>query len=402
MIKKLQRKIFLLLMTVLSVILVSALFTVNSVNHRSDKKQTAAIIDKLMLLTDNTDEHGRKFKNNSALASAQYYVVITDDTGTLRDSQIITSNAQLSYDEISSYAFYAFNDNKEYMRSHHMAYKTLKQNDNTTKIVMLDRTLADETRMQLMAVSLTVAAGGVFLICIFSAMLSRSLVKPVRETFDNQKNFISDVSHEIKTPLAVVNANAEMLEREIGENKWLSYILQETGRMNSLVNSLLDLSRAERDTKEKICESFNISACALKASMVFESIAFEHHLNLCTDITPDIYFDGCKDQIQQLFSILIDNAVDHSSRGTQVKVCLKKMKKKIILSVSNTGEPIPEDEQDKIFERFYRLDKSRNRDENHYGLGLAIAKAIVLQHKGQISVDCDNMVTKFTVTFQSS
>lgn len=237
----------------------------------------------------------------------------------------------------------------------------------------------------------------IVIIYVISKKVSTMIVKPVEDTLEKQKQFISDASHELKTPLAVIEANADVLENEIGTNKWLTYIQNETDSMDKLINELLLLAKIENVSDIKNYEIFNISNQVEMSASVFESMAYEKKINIVTKIQENLNFNGNKQDIEHIVSTLLDNAIIHSEPEKEVNVELVKEKNNIILQIKNYGEPIPEEQKDKIFERFYRVDKARNRSEKRYGLGLAIAKSTVLKYKGKIEVNCKDEVTCFKV-----
>lgn len=245
----------------------------------------------------------------------------------------------------------------------------------------------------------SVVISGLSLIIIYSISkkVANIIVKPVNETLEKQKQFISDASHELKTPLAVIEANADVLENEIGENKWLTYIQNETDSMDKLINQLLLLAKIENINDVKDYEQFDLSEYIETIASMFESIAFEKQVKIVTKIQNEININGNKQDIEHIVSTLLDNAIKHSETGKDVEVELLKEKNNIILQVKNHGEAIPKEQQDKIFERFYRVDKSRNRKEKRYGLGLAIAKSTVEKYNGKISVECKDGITTFQV-----
>ena len=248
-------------------------------------------------------------------------------------------------------------------------------------------------------IMVSVIASGISLIAIYmiSKKVSGIIVKPVNETFEKQKQFISDASHELKTPLAVIEANADVLENEVGNNKWLTYIQNETESMDKLINELLLLAKIENVDDLKNYERFNLSTQIQTSALMFESMAYEKQVNIVTNIQNDIYINGNKQDFEHIVSTLVDNAIKHSEPNKNVKIEFSKEKNIITLQVKNYGEPIPEDQKDKIFERFYRVDKSRNRSEKRYGLGLAIAKSTVEKYKGKIEVICKENITTFVV-----
>ena len=235
---------------------------------------------------------------------------------------------------------------------------------------------------------------------IISLNITKRIVKPVNESFIRQKQFIYDASHELKTPIAIISASAEMLEKNPKEKKWLDNIKTENNRMNKLVISLLDLSKSENIKENEVYTNVNLSKVIKNKALTFESLIYENSLELDVDVVNDIMFNCNEDRIKELLSILMDNAIKHSLPNSQITVKLSKEKNNIYLSVKNKGKEIPVSEREKIFERFYRLDKSRNRDDNRYGIGLSIAKNIVINHNGTISVNCKDGYTTFTVNFK--
>jgi signal transduction histidine kinase len=232
---------------------------------------------------------------------------------------------------------------------------------------------------------------------LVSVRLSKWLITPLEVAFNKQKQFISDASHEIKTPLAIISSNADALEREVGNNKWLEYIQNETLWMNKLINNLLQLTTIDSYVDYKSQKKINFSEITKSIVLPFESITFEKQITLVDRIDDNIYVAGDSIQLGQLMSILLDNAINHTEAGGTITVRLKKQYDKKILSVANTGKEIPPSEQKLIFERFYRADKARTRGNGNYGLGLAIANAIIHRHNGKITVTCKNQITTFTV-----
>ena len=239
-----------------------------------------------------------------------------------------------------------------------------------------------------------------FVIIYISKKLTSWIIKPVIETFDKQKQFIEDASHELKTPLAVIIASSEALESEPTETKWLDNIKSEADRMNILITDLLEMAKSENGIKDSYVVE-NLSKAVEMSVLTFESLIFEKEIKLDYDIQEDIILLCNSNQIKQLVSILIDNAIKHSLVNGEIIINLKKEKGNIILNVTNKGKEIPKQEREKIFERFYRLDESRNRNDNRYGLGLAIAKNIVTNHDGTIQVNCENGYTTFKVVLKA-
>ena len=245
-------------------------------------------------------------------------------------------------------------------------------------------------------INYTLIFGGIALVVMFflSRFLAGRIVSPLEESFLSQRQFISDAGHELKTPVAVMNANIELLSREIGENQWLSNIRYENERMSALVMQLLELARAENVTPQM--ETIDLSRLVYGEVLPFETVAYENGLTLNSEINENICVKGNSVQLRQLAAILIDNAIRHSSRGNEVRIVLKKEKGHASLAVLNDGEEIPPEQRKHLFERFYRTDEARTGEDGHYGLGLAIAKAITTAHKGSIDVCCHHGKIEFT------
>lgn len=234
----------------------------------------------------------------------------------------------------------------------------------------------------------------VILVFSLSYFIAGWILKPLEESYKRQKQFISDAGHELKTPVATIDANAELLYGDIGDNKWLDNIRYESRRMTELIRQLLDLVRTE--TVKNIKEDVDLGRIVMGSALVYEAVAFEKGYLIETDIDDDIVIHADKGQMEQLAAILIDNAIDHASGDGAINISLKKDRSRVILSISNPGDEITDEDMKNLFERFYRADKSHS-DNGHYGLGLAIAKAIVTSHKGSISVKSGGGVNVFTV-----
>ena len=238
-----------------------------------------------------------------------------------------------------------------------------------------------------------IAIISLFVIYILAKQLSITIVKPVEETFEKQKQFISDASHELKTPLAVIEANADVLQDKDGESKWIGYIQNEIESMNKLINELLLLAKVENVNNIKEYTKLDLSKEVEIVLSMFESVAYEKGVMIESNIDDKITFKGNKEDIEHIVSTLTDNAIKHTE--SKIVVNLKKEKNEIVIEVKNIGEPIPVEEREKIFERFYRIDKSRNRKEKRYGLGLAIAKSTIEKYNGKIEVDYKEGFTIF-------
>ena len=268
--------------------------------------------------------------------------------------------------------------------------------DGYTLVAFMDNTVISESLLSL--TRHTLIAGGIALIVLFfvAVFLSRRIIKPLEENDQRQKQFVSDAGHELKTPVSVIFTNAELLSRQLGTNEWLDNIRYENERMGDLVTQLLDLSRAENAQVQM--EELDFSRLVTGEALPFESVAFENGMSLRSEIEEDITLQGNRTQLSQLISILLDNATRHTDGGNEIGLSLRKHGRHAVLAVENSGKEIPQEQQARLFERFYRLDEVRNSEGNHYGLGLAIAKAISEAHGGSIAVACRDGKVVFTVS----
>ncbi|MBE6737985.1 MAG: HAMP domain-containing histidine kinase [Ruminococcaceae bacterium] len=264
-----------------------------------------------------------------------------------------------------------------------------------TLVSFMDNTIIRESMNTLFRY--TLIFGGVAIVALYflAVYLAKKIVTPLEESYQKQKQFISDAGHELKTPVSVVSANAELLSREIGDNQWLANIQYENERMGKLVGQLLELARTENVTPQM--EYLDLSRLVAGGVLPFESVAFENGLTLNSQIADGIISLGNSTQLSQLVSILVDNAIRHSRNGKEVFISLTHTRSNAVFSVINDGESIPQEQMAQLFERFYRADEARNGEDKHYGLGLAIAKAIVEAHHGKIEVSCYDGKVCFTV-----
>ena len=261
---------------------------------------------------------------------------------------------------------------------------------------------ASLTRLMVSSLLIGLAALAVFF--AISLFLARLALKPVERAWARQRQFVADASHELKTPLTVILANTGIIAAHpeapvSSQGKWLGYIREEAQRMKGLVEDMLFLARhdgAERPPDLRpVPFSDLVTGCVLR----FESVAFERQTALTCELQPGLWVAGLSQDLERLVMILLDNAVKYAGEGGQVDAALALRQERVVLTVRNTGEPIPPEHLEHLFERFYRADGSRSRKEGGYGLGLAIAQAIVQTHRGQIEVrSSQGEGTVFTVT----
>ncbi len=223
------------------------------------------------------------------------------------------------------------------------------------------------------------------IVFVLTKILTRRAMRPMQISIEKQQQFISDAGHELKTPLTVISANADILADEIGDNKWLGYIKSQAERMRILVQEMLDLTKITNSDQHIAQSRFNISSLVENVALPFECQAFEQKKEFHIELEPDVEFFGNTERIRRMIGIFIDNAFKYSNENGTIQVQLKTENGKKVLKIYNTGIGIAKGEEDKIFERFYRSDSSRSK-QSGYGLGLAIAKSIADQHGIKIQV----------------
>lgn len=271
------------------------------------------------------------------------------------------------------------------------------------RILFLDITSRQAILTNLIYTFAVVAFFMLIIIFFISRFFANKSIQPIQEAFIKQEQFITDASHELKTPLAVINTNVDVLlankEDTIGQQeKWLQYIKSEVARMSKLTNDLLYLTQIDHSHLKNQAIPFNLSATVENVILTMEAIIFENNIDFHYDLQPDLQCHGNNEQLKQVVMILLDNAVKYANNHGVINLSLKQHNNFLLLSVTNSGEGIPPEHITKIFDRFYRTDKSRTRKSGGYGLGLFIAKAIVEQHGGKISAQSiPGESTTFTV-----
>ncbi len=333
--------------------------------------------------------------DNPAFQLSTFYSVAISDNGEVLAMDNETGTV---YEDtvLQQYASEIIESRKDSGMMESLLY-TVAVKDGYTLVAFMDNTIMQQSMTTLFCY--TIVFGSIMMVALFfvAVYLAGRIVKPLEESHQKQKQFISDAGHELKTPISVIGTNADLLAREIGENRWLSNIQYENEKMGNLVSQLLELTRTENS--DVLTEPLNFSRLVKGEVLPFESIAFEKGLFLNYEIQDGLSVEGNKNQLKQLVSILLDNAICHEKNGKEIKLTLKEEHGCAKFSVINNGNEIPIVEREKLFERFYRGDTARSEKGGHYGLGLAIAKAIVTAHKGKIQVFCHDCKVEFVVLF---
>ena len=403
MIARLQRKLTLLVIGVLVLVTAGIVVSISYANYREvDNRAYAALRsiarsrglrpgmrrmdgdapmgDRPLRMPDEPGEF-----NDSVADLSTFYTVTLDDAGAVAGW---TSDREGLYtdDEVASLTASAIACGKEMGRIGDQYFR-LWENDGEKQLTVLDARLERLAARSVLRTTALVAGLACAVLSVAAWLLIRRMVKPVEESFERQKQFVWDASHEFKTPLAVISANAEVLAGEIGENEYLGYIQSEVRRTDKLVQNLLTLARMDKGTVTAQMARFDLSNALMEVALPFESTVFEAGRTLDTDIPEGVFVKGDREMLQQLTVILLSNALKYSDEGGAIKLSLSQKGHGCRLSVTNTGPGIAPENLEKIFDRFYREDLSHNSAVAGNGLGLAIARNIVQAHKGKIHAE---------------
>ena len=267
-------------------------------------------------------------------------------------------------------------------------------------IAFVDMSMEQATLQKIMYSYLQIALAALLLLLGVSVVLSRWATRPVEKAWRQQRQFLSDASHELKTPLTVILSNAEMLQSAPLADKparWADNIRSEAGRMKSLVEEMLTLARADNMVRTAVMAEVSLTDVAGDCALAFEPVAFEAGKPLTYDIAPDITVEGDAVKLRQLIGVLLDNAIKYGAAGGTITLSVQKTGSSARLTVANPGEPIPAQQLSRLFERFYRADASRG-EQSGFGLGLPIASTIAAEHKGTLKAESDAVSTRFIFT----
>ena len=282
---------------------------------------------------------------------------------------------------------------------YHLRY--LRQDNGLyEKLAFVDMSMEQAVLRRMMGSYLVIALAALALLLGVSVLLSHWATRPVEKAWKQQRQFLSDASHVLKTPLTVILSNAELLEQtELPDKpaRWTDNILSEAGRMRSLVEEMLTLARADNMVRTAVMAEVSLSDVAADCALAFEPVAFEAGKPLEYQIADGTLVLGDGDKLRQLISILLDNAIKYGADGGTITLSLQKTDRQARLTVSNPGDPIPPEQLGRLFERFYRADVSRG-EKSGFGLGLPIARTIAEEHKGTLRAESDAGSTRFIYT----
>jgi len=404
MIKKLKLKFVFLCVGLLTALLAMIVITMNIINYRSIVNDADDILN---IISDNQgsfpgknpDEESPILPENMSPElpyESRFFSVVISKTGEL--VSVDTSRIfSVGESDAQDYAREALNGRKNSGFKKNFRY-LIVSGDGIDRLTFLDCSRQLSTFRAFMTTSILISILAIIVVAIIMILSSDKIISPIAESYKKQKRFITDAGHEIKTPLTIINANVDVLAMEIGHNECLDDIVRQTKRLTTLTNDLVYLAKMEESDALQKKIVFPISEIVNEGAEQFSVLAESAGKKIKLSIQPNLSFSGDSKAITQLITILMDNAMKYSKDASTVSVSLKKHSRSITLSVSNvTASSFSDVHLNKLFDRFYRTDKSRNSETGGHGIGLSVAKAIVVAHGGKISasVSKNNL---FTIT----
>lgn len=395
MIQKLRRKFVITNMLLVTTVLLAVLSALCLSSFRRFETDSLRAMEMALMLKDQPRPPEIEFSPKQGPQPAEMittFLILLDENGEISSIQK-NAGARIDTDFAESAVESALASAKETGKISDLSVRFLKETTESGQaIAFADTSREDSSMANLLFSSVLILLGALTAFFLISLFLSHLALKPVRQAWEQQNQFLADASHELKTPLTVILANLKLLsshreETVASQFQWLENTRTEALRMRELVEQLLFLARSESGSFSCEKAPVNFSDLVLGCLLPMESLAFEQGVQIMETIAPQLSVLGNEGQLRQLLVILLDNALKYAEKEKQVTVSLSSAHDKLLLSVKNTGFAIPVEELPHLFERFYRSDKSRVRQKGGYGLGLSIAQTIVKGHAGKITAE---------------
>lgn len=387
MIEKLRRKFIALSVLTVSAVVLTIISGINIMNYERVKERADIVLEVLW----KNDGHFPKIIENMSPETkyrTRYFSVLSDEEGSYMRIDTVNIAAK-TRTEVAEYALEVmkkggadgFIDGYRYMKA---------PKGDSEFIVFIDCSQDLEIFYSFLRASLIISFLGLLVIFSIIVIYSKRLVAPAAESYEKQKRFITDVSHELKTPLAIINTNTDVIEMTEGESEWTASIHRQIKRLSDMITGMTALARMDEGGTDENRNEFSISEAAEEVIENFRPLAADKGIDIISEIEEGIAFTGVESSIKQLFSIGLDNAVKYDYGNGPVSFSLKKKDRKTVIEIKNRADNIEKGNMDYVFERFFRMDKSRNSEKEGYGIGLSIAESIVRNHRGKITAYSDD------------
>lgn len=377
MFKKLRLKFTLLTSTISFVTLFVIGLSLNTILYfkTTSRLKEDAIVALKYPLEEQEKNDGPNDKNNENLLKRFFFITLNNNSYTYYRNNMFP----LNQNELTTLSNNIFKGNKnDGFYNYFYFYKS-----NNTAVV-LDARSEKEALNSTYIVSTSICLSAFVLITTFSFLFSKKVIRPYEKNYESQRRFLTDASHELKTPLAIISANLDVLESENENNKWVNSSQEQISRMRNLINEMVSLNKIEELNGNTKKEKFNMSDSLLEAIETYESLSIDNNIKFTYNVPENIIYDGDESLILKLYGIFLDNAFKYVSKDGWIDISLKDNKKKVVLIFSNSVEDVDEEKLKYCFDRFYTLDESRSKSRSGFGIGLSIAQAIVKEHNGEI------------------
>ena len=427
MFKKLRNKLLILNMSMTSAVMIAAFTVIYIISYNNVNKEIAkrldpqagmlTVIEGTELPDDAKNSESKTLNRRFSSDDTYTFSIQVDEKGRILEIDAPLNMPEEAYNKAADIAWSNKNNSttitlegRQWKYAIAQIKKQVIQEDgrsytvteNKYQIMFLDVTGYKKTLLQLLTTLVSVGLIMLFAIFIISFYFANRVIKPISEAWERQKQFVADASHELKTPISIINANCDALlankeETIQSQIKWLDYIKIGTDRMTKLINDLLSLAKMEdmRFAIQKV--TFNMSSAVNDVISSMEAVVVEKDIKLIRSIEPNIIVKSDAERIKQVVTILLDNAVKYTNEKGEIDISLVKSKRHVTFSIKNSGKGIAKKDLPKIFDRFYRIDPSRAQGTGGYGLGLSIAKTIMDRLGGEIyAVSVENEYTTFT------
>lgn len=406
MIHKLRRKFILIAMVSVTLVMLLMSLSINLINFFTTD---ARLQDTLQLIADNqgtvpqfsggkpAGQPGGHFSPETPY-STRYFVLRYSEDGILHSADM-RHIAAVTKEDAGTYLSIALRHGTGDGYTGSYKFSVEQTGEGQYMAIFLDCRQELRAMRTFAFVSLLVVVACDVLVYVLVLLLSRRAIDPVVRSAEKQKQFITDAGHELKTPLTVISTSLKVLEMEVGQQKWIDKIRSQTEKLSALVNDLVTLSRLDEEKPPVQMTVFDVSGAVLEVAESFRDFAAEQGHTLETDVETGLSYPGDEFSIRQLVSILLDNAVKYADAGTTIFFRLQRNKKGIIISTQNACADVEPTELDKLFDRFYRVDKARTPrgGAGGFGIGLSIAQGITEAHRGSIRADSPEPgIIKFT------
>lgn len=419
MIKELKRKFVLISIGAVALVLLLIMGSINIVNYRDIVVKAEYILDVLANGGGKFPDVPEEDKNGDETTSVSETAKVLETEENIEmqyerrfftvtfisETELVINLDNIAAVDTETAVRYAFELNsKGRSKGFKGYYRYLKtsvatENGEKNMYIFLDCNRELLTFYNFLFTSITVSVIGLLLVLMLLIVFSKFAIKPIAESYEKQKRFVTDASHELKTPLTIISANADVLEIEQGGSEWIDSIRNQVMRLKDFTEKLVLLAKMDEEGAPLNKQAFSLSDVVKNSVESFRASIDVGHKTLACDIDSDINYYGDQEMIKVLTDVLIDNAVKYSNDGGTIHVSLKADYNNCIFTVYNTAEYIDVDKLDMIFERFYRLDESRNSGMGGHGIGMSAAKAIVTAHGGTISAESDGKSMTITVSF---